>query len=297
MTVPFPGAGEFYDDGILGTDGGAPGDRNASLLAYRMLEPVGVALIQRIADALPLMSRLNDLLPTVSLIDLNALSGLATTLVAKVDVANYITFQTAQAAAFNLKLNISDYTPGAFAPIGVVALLATKLDASAFTPSAYASAVQGITLPERAAIAALGSASTHAAADFMPANSVTQYTDAMARAAVTKEYRITWFWTTALTASEVLMIHTFTDAPTFPANFSTAQAHVDGVNPTATQTLDVQKNNISVGTITISSAGAFTFASTGGVAVVFAVGDRMKIVGQAGVETSTNVSGTFRGNY
>jgi len=73
-----------------------------------------------------------------------------------------------------------------------------------------------------------------------------------------------------------VMILTFTRSVTFAANFSGSQGTV-GTNPTATATYTVNKNGSSVGTIQISTAGAFTFATSGGAAVSFAAGDRLTI--------------------
>lgn len=116
-------------------------------------------------------------------------------------------------------------------------------------------------------------------------------------AAVVNAYRAGWFYTSALAASEVVMIHAFTKAVTFPANFGGSVAAVGGTMPGATLVLDVQKNNVSVGSLSISTAGVATFTSTGGTAVAFAIGDRLKVVGPATVNTATNVSGTFEGTF
>lgn len=106
-------------------------------------------------------------------------------------------------------------------------------------------------------------------------------------------YRVGFFWTTAPTASEVLLLHTFTDAATFGDDFADAVGDV-GTNPAATFTLDVQKNGASVGSISISTAGAFTFTTTG-TSVSFAVGDQLKIVGPAVAGTAANASITLKG--
>lgn len=106
-------------------------------------------------------------------------------------------------------------------------------------------------------------------------------------------YRVGFFWTTAPAASEVLLLHTFSDNMTFADDFAGSVADV-GTNPAATFDLDVQKNGASVGTISIATGGAVTFTSTGG-AVSFATGDQMKLVGPATPGTAANVSITFKG--
>jgi hypothetical protein len=70
-----------------------------------------------------------------------------------------------------------------------------------------------------------------------------------------------------------------------PGNFTGARAHI-GTNPTATTTLDVAKNGSNVGTIVISTAGVFTFATTSGAAVVLAPGDRITVTNQASADST-----------
>lgn len=106
-------------------------------------------------------------------------------------------------------------------------------------------------------------------------------------------YSVGFGFTTALTASEIVLLHTFAEAVTFADDFAGSVGDV-GTNPGANQALDVRKNASSVGTITISSAGAFTFVSSGG-ATDFAVGDQLRIVGPASVGTAANVSITLLG--
>jgi hypothetical protein len=65
---------------------------------------------------------------------------------------------------------------------------------------------------------------------------------------------------------------------TFSGSFTGSQA-VCGGNPTGTAAVfSIQKNNVQVGTISFSTAGVATFASTNGAAVVFNIGDRLTIV-------------------
>lgn len=49
-------------------------------------------------------------------------------------------------------------------------------------------------------------------------------------------------------------------------------------NPTATAVFSVQKNGVSIGTITIATGGTFTFATTGSGLESFAAGDRLTII-------------------
>jgi len=101
-------------------------------------------------------------------------------------------------------------------------------------------------------------------------------------------------FTSTPTASEVLLLYTFAEAVTFPDEWSGSVGDI-GTNPTASFVLTVQKNGSSVGTVTISTGGAFTFVTTG-TSVAFAVGDQLKVVGPATPDASAaNVSITFLG--
>lgn len=105
-------------------------------------------------------------------------------------------------------------------------------------------------------------------------------------------YRVGFFVLSALAASEVAAMHVFTDAVTFPANFAGSRASV-GVNPAATFVLSVQKNGTEVGTISVSTAGVVTFATSGAAAVAFAAGDVLRVVGPATVGTAANFAVTL----
>ena len=61
----------------------------------------------------------------------------------------------------------------------------------------------------------------------------------------------------------------------FPANFSGSVGHV-GTNPAATFAIDVQDDGASIGTISISTGGTFTFTTTSGTAKTVASGSRIE---------------------
>lgn len=62
---------------------------------------------------------------------------------------------------------------------------------------------------------------------------------------------------------------------TFDANFSGSAGHV-GTNPGATFDIDVQDDGVSIGTISVSTGGAFTFTTTSGTAKTVASGSRIE---------------------
>lgn len=61
----------------------------------------------------------------------------------------------------------------------------------------------------------------------------------------------------------------------FPANFSGSSGHV-GTNPAATFDIDVQDDGASIGTISISTGGVFTFTTISGTAKTVAAGSRIE---------------------
>ena len=99
------------------------------------------------------------------------------------------------------------------------------------------------------------------------------------------DYAIAGFAVGAITASEILTDHIVVRACSFAANFAGSQCSV-GTNPAATFTLTVSKNGATVGTISIATSGAVTFSTTGGTAVVLAIGDVVTVTAQAGADAS-----------
>ena len=69
-----------------------------------------------------------------------------------------------------------------------------------------------------------------------------------------------------------------------PANLTGSFGDVT-TNPAATCTLDVKKNGSNVGTVVISTGGAFTFTTTAGAAVTLAAGDRVSVHSPAAATT------------
>ena len=112
--------------------------------------------------------------------------------------------------------------------------------------------------------------------------------------AQTRVRPISCFFTSTPTSSEVLAIYVAVEPITLADDFA-GSAGTCGVNPTATFTMNVQKNGVTVGTIAISTGGAFTFLTSGG-AVSLVSGDVVKIVAPSSVDaTVANVAATLRG--
>lgn len=113
------------------------------------------------------------------------------------------------------------------------------------------------------------------------------------------DYSLPFGFTTATTASEVMLLHSFAEAVDFPANFAGSTGFVGG-NPASTFTFTVAKGTpgsfATVGTITVSTGGVVAFTTSGGVAVSFAAGDSIRVTAQAGVEAAMlNCGFTFLG--
>lgn len=83
----------------------------------------------------------------------------------------------------------------------------------------------------------------------------------------------------------------------FPANFSGSAGHV-GTNPSATFAIDVQDNGASIGTISISTGGVFTFTTTSGTAKTVSSGHRLEFYAPANSPadaTIANIAATLKG--
>jgi hypothetical protein len=80
-------------------------------------------------------------------------------------------------------------------------------------------------------------------------------------------------------AGQLVMIYTAAVAMTLPANFTAPNSYGTlSANPTATALYAIYKATTLIGTVSISTGGAFTFATVGGVAVPLAPGDRLTMV-------------------
>jgi hypothetical protein len=100
------------------------------------------------------------------------------------------------------------------------------------------------------------------------------------------------------TASAVIGACVFGTVTIFPANFYGAQQSFGGIitNPTSTFVATINKNGTAVGTMTISTAGIFSFATTGGLSVTYNPGDVMTVVAPASADaTASDMFWTFVG--
>jgi hypothetical protein len=81
------------------------------------------------------------------------------------------------------------------------------------------------------------------------------------------------------------------------ANFSGSYGHV-GSNPAATFAIDVQDNGVSIGTISISTGGVFTFTTSSGTAKTVSAGHRLEFYAPANSPADSsiaNIAATLKG--
>lgn len=89
------------------------------------------------------------------------------------------------------------------------------------------------------------------------------------------------------TGGQYVAIYPVDNAATFPANFASPASYgTCKTNPTATAVYGVYKGITAVGTISISTSGVFTFATTSGVSFSVASGDNLTIVAPAVQDTT-----------
>lgn len=113
-------------------------------------------------------------------------------------------------------------------------------------------------------------------------------------ASTPQPYDITFAYPGAPPNATVLQLICFSRPVSMSGNFAGSTGHC-GANPTATAVYTVYKNGSTIGTVTISTSGAFTFASTSGAAPSFAIGDTLSILTPITDATLSSVTMTFAG--
>lgn len=100
---------------------------------------------------------------------------------------------------------------------------------------------------------------------------------------------------TTPTSDEVLDIINVPRTVTFPADFSGSLGTIE-VNPTATFAIDVKDDAVSIGTISISTGGVFTFTTVSGTEKIVAAGSKVTFVAPTTVDaTAAGISYTLAG--
>jgi hypothetical protein len=88
--------------------------------------------------------------------------------------------------------------------------------------------------------------------------------------------------------------HIFDASVTFPIDWDGAQGSVQ-TNPASTYTISIKKNDVEVGTAAISTAGAYTFDTTGGTTVSFSAGDKLTFIAPDSAGTAADFIVTLAG--
>lgn len=110
-------------------------------------------------------------------------------------------------------------------------------------------------------------------------NGRVEFDGAVWKAQAKPSYAVGGFFNISPGANEPVLQHVFAEPVDFPDDFTGSVGHV-GTNPSATYTMNVQKNEATIGTLSVSTGGAITYATTGG-AISFAAGDRLEVIGAA----------------
>lgn len=100
-------------------------------------------------------------------------------------------------------------------------------------------------------------------------------------------YHIRFGFNAIPTTAKVLDTIPLPEEVTLPANM-TGSVGIIGTLPTATFVIDVKDDGTTIGTISISAAGVFTFATTSGTAKVIAAGSILTFVAPVTVDTTAN---------
>jgi len=107
-------------------------------------------------------------------------------------------------------------------------------------------------------------------------------------------YDVTFAYAGAPPNATVLQLICFSRAVAMSANFAGSTGHCGG-NPTATAVYTVYKNGATIGTVTVSTGGVFTFATTSGAAPSFVAGNTLSILTPITDATLSSVTMTFAG--
>lgn len=117
--------------------------------------------------------------------------------------------------------------------------------------------------------------------------------------AMSKSYVMSYGFSTAPGASEMMFQHTFTQTVTFQDDFLGFKAHC-GTNPGSTYAFDMKLNGTSIGTVTVSTSGVTTINTTIGVSISgefqVAAGDTFQLIAQSSTDTIANYSITWHGS-
>ncbi len=107
-------------------------------------------------------------------------------------------------------------------------------------------------------------------------------------------YDVTFAYAGAPPNATVLQLICFRLSVTVAGNFAASVGHCGG-NPTSAAVYTVYKNGSVIGSVTVSTGGAFAFATTGGASVSFVAGDTLSVLTPVSDATLSSVTITFAG--
>lgn len=113
-------------------------------------------------------------------------------------------------------------------------------------------------------------------------------------ASATSQYQVAATFCGTPTAQQFMGGHTVSADFTLPINFAGAAGSVL-TNPGSDFVISVRVNGVEKGTITISSAGVLTFATTGGTTVPCVFGDDISFIAPSSVGTAADFMWTLVG--
>lgn len=113
-----------------------------------------------------------------------------------------------------------------------------------------------------------------------------------AASASDNEYLISLSYVGTPGAQGTMGVHSVQTACTIPIDFDGATGDVITA-PASDFIIDVQKDGVIVGTITISSGGVFTFDTTGGATIPLVFGSRLSFHGPSSVGTAADIGITI----
>lgn len=108
-------------------------------------------------------------------------------------------------------------------------------------------------------------------------------------------YDIMMWYSTAPTTGVVMFSIKLTTMVTLQDNFANSVGIIV-TNPTASFVMTVERNSVQIGTITVSTGGIFTFATSGATTEIFNAGDHLTITAPVAVDaTASAISVTLSG--
>lgn len=122
------------------------------------------------------------------------------------------------------------------------------------------------------------------------AGSPNEWVQVVSPATATIPYDLPCTYSGTPTAGEVITRYEMVRDVDLAANFAGSSGYV-AANPSDTYAIDVQDDGASIGTVSISSGGVYTFTTTGGTAKTISGNSRLEFIAPSGSPSVTGISG------